>query len=331
MRTHYATTHINRFFFGLTPAVDDPARVESRISDGIARPKARPDSGRAGHRGCACAAAACLALAAAVFFTGCTVKETPPLRILVSNDDGIDAPGIVALAEAMAKLGAVTVATSPGQMSGVSHAMTSNALISVGESERNGQRWLAIDALPATCVRMALDVLLPRKPDIVVAGVNKGENTGVVSFYSATVACAREASFQGIPAVAVHLQKGEAMDYQMAAEFTAAMIRALARRHRGLVPGLFLNVNVPARPKSGIKGVIVTHQDTRPADEIYELRETRDGESVYWATYKPLPPGGEKTDVWAVANGYISITPMSTDQTDVSGMARLRFLERLSW
>ena len=276
-------------------------------------------------------AAGGLFLLAAAVFPGCKVKETPPLRILVSNDDGIDAPGIIALAGALGKLGTVTVATNPKQMSGVSHAMTSNALVTVRESERDGQRWFAIDALPPTCVRMALDVLLARKPDIVVAGVNQGENVGVVSFYSATVACAREASFQGVPAIAVHLQRGKDMDYAVAAEFTAALVRALARKTRGFAPGVFLNVNFPARPKAGVRGVIVTHQDTRPADEVYELRESRDGESVYWATYGPLPPGSEKTDVWAVANGYISITPMRGDQTDASGLARLRFLERLSW
>jgi 5'-nucleotidase len=268
-------------------------------------------------------------VAAAGLFPGCQVREAPRLRILVSNDDGIDAPGLVALAKSLATLGTVTVAANPSQMSGVSHAMTSNALISVRESERDGQRWFAVDALPASCVRLALETLLPEMPDIVVAGVNRGETTGVVTFYSATVACAREASFKRIPAIAVHLQRGPDMDYALAARFTAAVVKALAAK--GLRPDGFLNINIPALPREKIKGVLVTSQDLRPADEVYEKRESRDGETVFWATYRPLPPGREKTDVWAVANGYIAITPLTGDQTATPRLAGLRFLEKIAW
>jgi len=95
--------------------------------------------------------------------------------------------------------------------------------------------------------------------------------------------------------------------------------------------GVFLNVNIPAQPKDRIRGVLVTPQDMRPAAEIYEKRETRDGQALYWATYKPLDSDGKKTDVWAVHGGYISITPMTGNQTAASAVAGLRRLEEIVW
>ena len=132
---------------------------------------------------------------ALVFAAACGGAPQPPapgpLSIVITNDDGIEAPGIQALAEALRPLGRVTVAAPSGNRSGVSHGVTSGRVISVRESDRAGQKWFAIDALPATCVRLALEELLPDKPDLVLSGINKGENLGTVTFYSATVAAAR--------------------------------------------------------------------------------------------------------------------------------------------
>ena len=252
-----------------------------------------------------------------------------PLRILISNDDGIDAPGIIALAEALGKIGEVTVAAPVKNQSGTSHAMTANKLIVVRERMKDGQRWAAIDAFPATCVRLALDTLLPAKPDIVVSGINRGANLGVVTYYSATVAAAREAAFQGIPAVAVNLEIGDEMSYETAAGFTAALIRALALH--GLKRGVYLNINVPPLPRLGIKGVLITRQDRRPAVQVYEKQKESPTEALYWATYTDLEPGPEGTDIWAIRNGYISITPLGIDQTAVPQLEELRRLETISW
>lgn len=252
-----------------------------------------------------------------------------PLRILISNDDGIEAPGIAALAEALGRIGEVTVAAPMKNQSGTSHAMTANKIIVVKESRKDGQRWAAIDALPATCVRLALDTLLPAKPDIVVSGINRGENLGVVTYYSATVACAREAAFQGIPAVAVNLENGEGMNYGAAADFTAALIRALAGH--GLRRGVYLNVNVPALPRRGIKGVLITRQDRRPAVQVYEKQHESGAEARYWASYTNLEPGPRGTDIWAIRNGYIAITPLGIDQTATPQLEELRRLESITW
>ncbi len=193
----------------------------------------------------------------------CGGAEPAPLRILVTNDDGIEAPGLAALAGALAKVGAVTVAAPLSEQSGVSHGMTTRRLIPVRESVRDGAKWYAIEATPASCVRLALESLLAEKPDIVVSGVNRGENVGLVTFYSATVAAAREAAFLRIPAVSVNLQSGEKMDYGAAAAFAAALVRELAR------PGLRARP-VPQRqhprPAEGRHPRHPRHPARRPAD-----------------------------------------------------------------
>ena len=245
-------------------------------------------------------------------------------KILLSNDDGIDFPGLAALAEKLSTLGSVTVAASRADRSGASHGITSNAPIKVEESDRNGVKWYAVDALPATCVRLAIESLLPAKPDIVVAGINKGDTTGVVSFFSATVACAREAAITGLPAIAVHLEKSEAMDYEGAAAFIAALVQEM--KDKKLPPGVFLNINIPALPREQIRGVMITKQDLRSTLQFYEKKVDPAGAVSYWPSYKHLEPDKEKTDIWALKNGYISITPLQIDQTAYS---ELRSLE--SW
>jgi 5'-nucleotidase len=259
---------------------------------------------------------------------GAAVEPVPP-KILLSNDDGIEAPGLAALCDAMQKVGTVTVAAPLQDQSGVSHGMTTRKLIPVRKSERKGAQWFGIEATPASCVRLALESLLAEKPDIVVTGTNRGENVGLVTFYSATVAAAREAAFLRIPAVSVNLQSGPDMDYKTAADFTAALVRELARK--GFKKGMLLNINIPALPKDKIKGIMITRQDVRPTMEFFEKRETSDGQDFYWPSYKTLDAGPENTDTWAVRNGYISITPLTLDQTDAAARKTLKGLEKLAW
>ncbi len=259
----------------------------------------------------------------------CSAAEQKPLRILVSNDDGIEAPGIVALAEALRDLGEVTVAAPGENRSGTSHGVTSDRPIRVTEREKDGIRWYAIDALPATCVRLAIEALLPVKPDIVVTGINSGANLGTVTFYSATVAGAREAAFLGIPAISVNLDRARGMDYGPAANFIKALIGRLAED--GLPPGSYLNVNVPALPGEQIKGVRITRKDRRAPLEFYEKRLGEGGETFYLPSFKTLDPAEEGTDIWAVKNGFISITLLTIDQTFEEKLSALKPLEKLKW
>jgi 5'/3'-nucleotidase len=236
-----------------------------------------------------------------------------PYRILISNDDGYKAPGIKALFDRLKPLGEVTVAAPATNQTLVGHGITYGREISIESWETEGGRWFAITATPATCVRIALTSLLPQLPDIVVSGINKGENTGVITFSSGTVSCAREAAYRDIPAIAVSLEEGPQMDYAAAAEFTARLVAEV--RERGLPPGLYLNVNFPARPADQIKGVLVTRQDKRPPDEHYAKKTSPEGKTEYWSVYRPLTGGEKDTDTWAFTEAYISITPMTTDQT----------------
>jgi 5'-nucleotidase len=262
-------------------------------------------------------------------FVRCTGFEQSAPKILLVNDDGIEAPGLAALRQALEKVGTVTIITPTADQSGVSHGMTSNRLITVREMARQGGKWYGTDATPAATVRLAVEVLLPERPDIVISGINRGQNVGLVTFYSATVAAAREAAFLGIPAMSVNLQRGEAMDYGAAADFIAALVREMAGKD--FEKGMFLNINVPNMSKNGIKGILITRQDVRAPAEFYEKRESRDGETTYWPSYKTLDPGREGTDIWAVANGYISITPLMFDQTDAAKLESLKGLEKLDW
>ena len=245
-----------------------------------------------------------------------------PYRILISNDDGIQAPGIKALFDKLKELGEVTVAAPSANQTGVGHALTFGGPIAVESWESESGRWFTIAASPATCVRLALTTLLPQLPDIVVSGINKGENAGVVAFSSGTVACAREAAYRGIPALAVSLEEGTRMDYAGAADFIARLV--LETREKGLRPGTFLNVNFPGRPSDQIKGVLVTRQDRRPPDEHYAKKIPQEPKTEYWSVYRPLTGGDKDSDTWALTQGYISITPMTIDQTRSAGRDSLR-------
>jgi len=251
------------------------------------------------------------------------------LKILLSNDDGIEAPGLTALVNKLSSLGSVTVAAPVKNHSGASHGLTSDGPIWVEETERQGQKWFAVEALPATSVRLALDALLPAKPDIVIAGINRGETTGVVTFYSATVACAREAAFAGIPAISVHLERSEAMDYEGAASFILELVREITKKK--FKPGLFLNINIPALPTEKMRGVLITKQDTRRTLEFYAKKNDASGKVYFERSFKRLEPAGEKTDIWAVRNGYISITPLQFDQTDSAALKSLEDWAAHQW
>ena len=256
-----------------------------------------------------------LALILVFFFVadGCLFGQSS-FKILISNDDGIEAPGIAALFEKLSAIATVIVAAPAQNYSGVSHGITYLDPIMISESERNGSKWYAIKAMPATCVRLALESLLPDKPDLVVSGINRGENIGVVSFSSATVACSREAAIKGIPAVAVSLESGKIMDYAPAADFIVSLVQEMKEKH--LKPGIFLNVNVPNLPKGMIKGAVVTRQDTQASLESYERRVGPRNQVYFWNFYKELDQAPERTDVRAVRNGFISISPFQIDQTD---------------
>jgi len=256
-------------------------------------------------------------------------RTVEPLRILVANDDGWEAPGIAALVKALRDVGEVVVAAPARNHSGAGHSMTFDGPISVRRNDGEGVRWYVIDARPATCVRLAVQSLLAARPGLVVCGINRGANLGTETYYSGTMGGAREAAVLGIPALAVSLERAEQMDYGPAAALTVALVRELAKRG-SLKPGLLLNMNVPARPAAEIKGFRLTRLDPRPAIEFYEKRADSRGEEAYWPGFRPLDPGPPGTDIRALAEGYVSVTPLGLDRGDGRMAKALRSIEKIS-
>ncbi len=245
------------------------------------------------------------------------------LRILLSNDDGFQDPGLRILIEKLSALGSEIVVAAPAvNQSGVGHGMTFREPIAVESWTNSGVQWFAVSAMPGTCVRLALARLLDKPVDVVIAGINRGENVGVVTFSSGTVACAREAAFQGVIGISVNLERGKIMDYDGAADFVVTLAKGL--KELCLPAKTYLNVNYPSLPKDRVKGVLVTRLDTRPPDERYEKIVSPQGKVSYRSIWEPLRNGGQETDTWALTQGYISVTPLQIDQTQPSAVQSLQ-------
>lgn len=244
------------------------------------------------------------------------------LFILLTNDDGYDAPGLRALAEALAPLGTVVVAAPQENNSGVGHATTTREFVRVREVEIvPGVKGYAIAARPATCARMALELLLEgRRPDVVVSGINRGENLGIVVNYSGTLGAAREAAIAGVAAIAVSIHGDDPADYRRTAEFVRELIVRLKADGR-LKPGLFLNVNAPAGEP---KGAMITRQSTQATPQLFTRTSSPRGGLYVWPDYRGRTEDEEGTDVWAFLRGYIAVTPLQLDTTDTGSLGWLK-------
>jgi 5'-nucleotidase len=235
-------------------------------------------------------------------------------RILLSDDDGISAAGLLALYPELARLGEVTVAAPADNQSGVGHGITYADPILLREIEplakaetRQG-RWYRIVARPATCVRLALSTLLAERPDLVVSGINRGDNVGLVVYMSGTVGAAREAAFDGIPSIAASQEIGPGMDYRAGAAFVGRLAAEVLRR--GVPHGTFINVNIPAGQIKGVK--VVPHAMTAGVN-TYEKRVSPRGDTYFWNAWtEPAAPGLD-TDVGAVRGGYVAVTPLGIE------------------
>ncbi|MBI5694236.1 MAG: 5'/3'-nucleotidase SurE, partial [Nitrospirae bacterium] len=234
------------------------------------------------------------------------------MLILATNDDGVYSPGLTVLAKALKELGEVYVVAPDREQSAVSHALTLHRPLLVEEVM---DRVFAVNGTPTDCVNIAVGGLLPRMPDIVVSGINKGGNLGDDVTYSGTVSAAFEAAIMGIPAIAVSMVARQDFIFQGAAEFAARLARVLLEK--GLSKDTLLNVNVPNLPPSEIKGVKVTRQGRRIwGGSVLERIDPR-GKKYFWI-------GGEvenwiespDADHEAVKQGYISVTPLKLDLTD---------------
>lgn len=251
--------------------------------------------------------------------------RNPSPIILVSNDDGIRSDGIVALAEALRALGTVYVVAPDRERSGAGHSLTLTQPLRV---EKIGTRAYAVDGTPTDCVNLAVNgILRNKKIHLLVSGINKGANMGDDITYSGTVSAAMEGTLLGIPSIAVSLASRNHFRFDAAAEFSVNVARKVLRQK--LPKDTLLNVNLPNVPMDEIQGVRITRQGKRIYGEaIVEKRDPR-GRKYYWIGGDSLAsqdiPG---SDLVAVAQNYISITPIHLDLTNYMS---LRNLKRWKW
>jgi 5'-nucleotidase len=254
------------------------------------------------------------------------------MRILLSNDDGVLAPGLSALRSAVADMGEIHVVAPDSPQSAAAHAITLQAPLTVRKVHVQGGSAgsflaLSVDGRPADCVRLAIRRLLVPPPDLVLTGVNAGANVGVNVFYSGTVAGAAEAAMLGIPAVAFSAAMTGTVDFPRAAQLCRWVLDSLLKW--GLGRGDFLNVNIPALGPLMPLGVRVVPQSTAELTDDYHLQSHGpDGEVYRLGDEYSFAATDHENDVTSLAEGYVTVTPLQVDLTD---HRRLADLSRRRW
>jgi 5'-nucleotidase len=257
--------------------------------------------------------------------------ETNRPLILITNDDGITAPGIMVLVEIMKELGDVVVIAPDKPQSGMGHAITINSTLRINKTHVHGtdtREEYSCSGTPVDCVKIAVNKILHRKPDLCVSGINHGSNYSINVIYSGTMSAAVEGAVESIPSIGFSL-----CDNSYEADFgpSREYVRRIAEwvLSKGLPAGVCLNVNIPSVPKGAIKGVKLCRQTK--ANWVEELDERMDpsGKQYFWLTgrFENFEKGQEGTDVHALDNNYISIVPVQFDLTAYSAMNALKNLE----
>ncbi|MCC7302866.1 MAG: 5'/3'-nucleotidase SurE [Bacteroidia bacterium] len=244
------------------------------------------------------------------------MTEKKPL-ILVTNDDGITAPGIGVLVKAMRELGDVVVIAPDKPQSGMGHAITINHTIRLRKEKYHGlEKEYSSTGTPVDCVKLAINKILPRKPDLVVSGINHGSNLSISVIYSGTLSAAMEGAIEGIPSVGFSL-----CDHSIDADFSACspIVTKIAGNvlRYGLPAGCCLNVNIPAIGAEDIRGIRFCRQTHGYWIEELDERKDPSGVPYFWLTgsFLNLEKGKEDTDVWACDNGYVAVVPVHFDMT----------------
>lgn len=237
--------------------------------------------------------------------------------ILVTNDDGITAPGIRTLIKVMNSIGDVVVVAPDSPQSGMGHAITVNNTLFVNKEhiDKGPQTEYSTSGTPADCIKLAKHEILKRTPDLCVSGINHGSNASINVIYSGTMSAAIEAGIEGIPAVGFSL-----CDYSWEANFEPIekYLKTIALNilENGLPPGVVLNVNFPKTEDGKIKGIKVCRQAKGNWEEVFDKRQNPQGQDYYWLSGKFVNlDKGEDTDEWALSNGYASLVPVQFDLT----------------
>lgn len=250
------------------------------------------------------------------------------MKILLTNDDGVHAPGLSALYDELLRLGDVDVVAPKTEQSGVGLSVTYLHPLMVDEVQRDGRRWAwAVHGSPADCVKLAMHEFCKPKPDLVVSGINSGANVGINVLYSGTVAGAIEGAFYGVPSIAVSHYIAAPPDYHRGARLAVGLIEDL--HSRGLQPGSLWNLNLPENRSGWPRGVKSTALSVRRDVDLMERRLDPRGKPYYWSGLDPLEnhqmdPG---TDVRELSDGFITITPLDFDMTRYDVVEKTRQMD----
>ncbi len=249
------------------------------------------------------------------------------MRILISNDDGVDSPGILILAKAMEKVGEVTVVAPERERSTAGHSLTLHKPLRVTQVEKN---IYSTSGTPADCVYIGGREIMSSPPDIVLSGINKGANLGTDVHYSGTVAAARQGAMENIKSYAfslVYFKGSDApLQWEMAAEVACSIV--MKTHQMKFPPHTLLNVNIPSVSRDKIKGIHVARQGFRYySNEVLKRQDPR-GKEYYWigGTYESFEPMAE-SDCHAVHEGFVSLTPLTVDCTHKEFYTTLKQVE----
>lgn len=244
--------------------------------------------------------------------------------ILLTNDDGIHAPGLFALYNALKSDHELYIVAPESEMSAVGHAITLTSPLRVKEVRKNGSFYgHAVAGTPADCVKIALRELLQPPPEVILSGINLGANVGVNLLYSGTVSAATEGAFLGVPSAAISLDSLKDPDFDFAAQFSKVILRFLSAG--GLSDGTALNVNIPALPPEKIRGVCITRQGMARFEERFESRTDPRGNVYYWLAGERFVGNGRSDDDFiALKQKKITITPIQYDLTSEKELERLK-------
>lgn len=256
------------------------------------------------------------------------MKKKRPV-ILVTNDDGITAPGIRMLVKVMQTFGEVVVVAPDGPQSAMGHAITINKPLRLDAVKLHGELLgYQCSGTPVDCVKLAVNKILHRKPDLCVSGINHGSNSSINVIYSGTMSAAMEGAIEGIPSIGFSLN-----DFSLDADLRASAhyVKIITAQilKAGLPINTLLNVNLPALPLSKIKGVKVCRQAIAKWEEEFDERKDPNNRTYYWLTGKFINNDhGQDTDEWALANGYVSVVPV---QFDFTAHHAIPHLDKINW
>lgn len=246
------------------------------------------------------------------------------MLILLTNDDGIYAPGLAALERELLKLGDVAVVAPATEQSGVGHSITFlRPLVCKEVYEGERRRGWAVEGSPADCVKIGIFEFCERRPDLVVSGINGGLNAGINVLYSGTVAAAIEGAFFGITSIAVSLEFNEHAAFDRCARQARGIIEQVLER-KGTSPELY-NLNFPTRAMEEERELLVVPMGVQRYGEHYIKRKDPRGRTYFWATNDPPPrPVEQETDLSALAKGFVTLTPLQYDMTRVAALTEMQ-------